>query len=89
MITRERLRLDALIGGEPVAARETFEDVDPATGETLAEVARGGPEEIDRAVAAAREVFEKDWSRRSPAERANSAPRSAAARDSVYCPLIP
>jgi len=75
--TGERLRLDALIGGEPVATVETFENVDPATGETLAEVARGGREEIDQAVAAARDVFEKDWSRRSPAERANVLQRIA------------
>ena len=64
-------RFDAFIGGEHVPASETFPDVDPATGQPLAEVARCRTPEVDGAVDAAREVFERDWSRRPPAERAN------------------
>ena len=51
------------------AAGETFETLDPSTGEVLAEVARGEAEDIDRAVRAARRAFEGKWSRISPSER--------------------
>jgi aldehyde dehydrogenase (NAD+) len=64
------LTCEALIDGEVVPASATFQDLDPATGETLAEVARCEAEEIDRAVEAARRTFKSDWSRRSPSERA-------------------
>jgi phenylacetaldehyde dehydrogenase len=59
------------INGEFVdaAAGETFETLDPATGEVLAEVARGEAEDIDRAVIAARAAFEGPWSRLNPSER--------------------
>ncbi len=54
----------------PAASSETFATVDPATGATLAQVARGGEPDVDRAVAAARRAFESGaWSRRSPAAR--------------------
>jgi 1-pyrroline dehydrogenase len=43
--------------------------VDPATGETLADVPRTDAAGADAAVAAARNAFE-DWRRRTPAERA-------------------
>jgi alpha-ketoglutaric semialdehyde dehydrogenase len=48
------------IGGEWVdaASGETFESVIPATGETLGSFPRSGPEDVDRAVAAAKEAFE-------------------------------
>lgn len=47
------------IGGEWVDAANgsTFDTFDPATGERLTSVARGGPEDIDRAVSAARKAF--------------------------------
>jgi len=59
------------IDGELVdaAAGETFETLDPATGEVLAEVARGEAEDIDRAVRAARRAFEGPWSKLTPSER--------------------
>ena len=44
--------------------------VNPATGETLAEIAAGEAEDIDRAVAAARRAFESGpWPKLTPAER--------------------
>jgi aldehyde dehydrogenase (NAD+) len=54
---------DLYIGGEfvPAAADETFETIDPTTGEVLAEVARGREEDVDRAVEAAWEAFESTW----------------------------
>src|SRR3954470_21429535 len=50
------------IGGEWVdaASGETFESISPADGETLGVFPRSGPEDVNRAVAAAKEAFQ-DW----------------------------
>jgi phenylacetaldehyde dehydrogenase len=62
-----------LIGGEWVdsASGEMFETLDPATEDVLAEVPKGGAEDIDRAVKAARKAFDDEsaWRRMSPSER--------------------
>lgn len=52
--------LGMFIAGEstPAASGGTFEVLNPATEEVIAQVAEGGPEDIDRAIAAAREGFE-------------------------------
>lgn len=47
---------------------ETFETVNPATGEVLAKVQRAGQEDVDAAVAAAQEGF-RVWSAMTGAER--------------------
>jgi hypothetical protein len=49
-----------LIGGEWVEARsgETFETVNPFTGQAWAEIPRAGPEDVDAAVRAARAAFD-------------------------------
>ena len=65
-------RAQLLIGGRWVdaASGKTFDDLDPATGEVLAEVAEADAEDVKRAVAAARAAFEDGpWSRMSGAER--------------------
>ncbi|OJU51578.1 MAG: aldehyde dehydrogenase PuuC [Mesorhizobium sp. 61-13] len=67
-----RFRDKAFIDGKAAPARSgrTFASINPATGETLAQVALGGEEDIDLAVAAARRSFESGaWSRASPAHR--------------------
>jgi 4-(gamma-glutamylamino)butanal dehydrogenase len=69
-----RLELEgrAFIGGEHVdsASGETFASINPATGKTLLEVAAGAEEDVDRAVRAARDAFERGgWSEAAPAER--------------------
>ena len=52
------------------ASGKTFETPNPATGETLARVAEGSTEDIDRAVRAARRAFEEGpCGRSSPSER--------------------
>ena len=52
------------------ASGRTFETPDPATGETLARVAEGDAEDINRAVRAARTAFEDGpWSRMTASER--------------------
>lgn len=65
-------RNKAFIDGKFVAARSglTFPSINPATDETLTEVASCGPEDIDLAVQAARRSFEAGtWSRATPAHR--------------------
>jgi phenylacetaldehyde dehydrogenase len=52
------------------ASGKTFETPNPATGETLARIAEGDAEDIDRAVRAARAAFDEGpWSRMTPSER--------------------
>ncbi len=63
------MRIDHLIGGQTVAGTEYFETVNPATQETLAEVARGGSDEVTAAVAAAKAAFPA-WAARPATERA-------------------
>jgi aldehyde dehydrogenase (NAD+) len=60
-----------LIGGQWVEALSgrTFDSVNPATGEVIAQLAEGGAEDIDRAVAAARAAFEGPWSKFKPFDR--------------------
>ena len=64
-----------LIGGcwVDAASGKTFEDVNPATAEVLAQVAEADAEDVARAVGAARAAFEEGpWSRMSGAERGES-----------------
>ncbi len=60
------------IGGEWVdaASKKTFPTVNPATEQTLTEVAEAGPEDIDRAVDAARVAYVETWAQTPPAKRA-------------------
>ncbi|MEQ6202439.1 aldehyde dehydrogenase family protein [Sulfitobacter sp. HNIBRBA2951] len=60
-----------LIAGEwhPCASGETLPLLDPSDGSTLCEIARGGPDDIDRAVAAARAAFNGPWGRATAPER--------------------
>src|SRR6266702_3461187 len=52
------------------ASGRTFETPNPATGETLARIAEGDAEDIDRAVRAARSAFDDGpWSKMTPSER--------------------
>ena len=69
---RPTYRTQAFIDGRYVdaASGETFETENPATGQMITSVSAGGPEDIDRAVAAARRSFEDGrWSRMAPADR--------------------
>jgi len=51
------------------ASGKTFETPNPATGETLAHIAEGDAEDINRAVRAARAAFDGPWSRMTPSDR--------------------
>jgi betaine-aldehyde dehydrogenase/aminobutyraldehyde dehydrogenase len=59
-----------LVGGEWVESVEggTMEVLNPATGETIAEVPRGTQADVDRAVAAAKKAL-PDWLDRTPKHR--------------------
>jgi len=57
------------IEGSFVPGSSVFKTISPATEEVLAEVTVGGPEDVDRAVAAARQAYERIWSVMSGRER--------------------
>jgi len=58
-----------LINGQHVSSNQTFETINPATQEVLAEVAAGGTDEVNAAVAAAKAAFPK-WANTPAPERA-------------------
>ncbi len=68
-----------LIGGEfrDAADAATFSTYNPATGGTLADVARAGRADVDAAVAAARAALDGAWAKTSPAKRARALNRLA------------
>jgi betaine-aldehyde dehydrogenase len=59
-----------IIGGKPVdaASGQTFDVVNPATGEVYASAPASGAEDVDRAMKAAEEAFET-WGEATPGER--------------------
>ena len=80
-VTEQRLRMLMRIGADeaPAASGQTFEITNPATGMVIAEVARGGPEDADRAVRAAKTAFEAGtWSGMSATDRGRVLLRLAA-----------
>jgi len=65
-------RYNLFIGGEFVAphSKRWFETINPATEDTLAEIAEADNEDVDRAVREARRAYEKVWRKLAPSERA-------------------
>jgi len=74
--------LRMVIGGQAVDAADgqTFEIVNPATGQTIATAPLGGPADVDLAVAAARKAFDdpKGWSTWAAGKRGRTLARFAA-----------
>jgi acyl-CoA reductase-like NAD-dependent aldehyde dehydrogenase len=71
--TTQRAPERMYIAGEPVEAAggETLEVLNPATGDVLTTTPAGGPEDVDRAVRAARRAFEDGpWPQMERSERA-------------------
>jgi 1-pyrroline-5-carboxylate dehydrogenase len=69
-LASERIRVPLVIGGEDVYTDETFETVMPHDRKhVLGDVSKGGPEHVERSIAAAREAWH-DWSRTPWEERA-------------------
>ncbi len=67
-----KLSTQAVIGGQilDAASGKTFDTVNPATGEVLAQIADCGAEDVDLAVAAARRAVDSGpWGAMSPTER--------------------
>lgn len=67
-----RLPTQAFVDGRfrPAQSGNTFDAINPATGEVLARVAACGADDVDFAVAKARDAFEDGrWSRLHPGER--------------------
>ncbi|RBP61490.1 aldehyde dehydrogenase (NAD+)/betaine-aldehyde dehydrogenase [Brevibacterium sanguinis] len=58
----------SFIGGRHVPSLTTYANIDPATGDHLGDVSRGGPDEVDRAVRAAVKA-QREWKRSSPEQR--------------------
>jgi len=71
-IVRLEDRYGLFIGGDFVEPKsgKYFQTINPATEETLAEVAEAGPEDVDLAVKAARDAHEKYWRELPGADRA-------------------
>ena len=73
--SREAVRLaksyGLFINGEftPSLGNRKYWTINPANEERLSRISESTPEDVDRAVRAARECYENDWSRRKPAER--------------------
>jgi betaine-aldehyde dehydrogenase len=71
-----------VIGGESVDAADgqTFDVVNPATGQTIATAPLGGPADVDRAVEAARRAFDdrKGWANWAAGKRGRSLAKFAA-----------
>ena len=63
------MQVKHLIDGAAVASAQSFETINPATQDVLAEVARGGEREVDAAVCAAKAAFPA-WAGRPAGERA-------------------
>jgi acyl-CoA reductase-like NAD-dependent aldehyde dehydrogenase len=72
--------LKMVIGGEQVAAADgqTFDVVSPIDGAVIARVAKGGTEDVDRAVASAQRAFEGEWRTWSQTRRGQAMARLAA-----------
>ncbi|HZD01146.1 MAG TPA: aldehyde dehydrogenase family protein [Actinomycetes bacterium] len=64
-------RYDLFIGGifTPSASGEAVDTIDPSTDETIATVASAGPDDVDRAVEAARTAAEGTWGTLEPKRR--------------------
>lgn len=67
----------AFIDGNNSCTDNTFDDLDPATGELLARVSRGTAGDIDRAVDCARAAFSRGWGERPASQRATILERLA------------
>ncbi len=63
------MNIDHLINGQRVASQDYFDNLNPATQDVIGQVARGGVDEVNAAVAAAKAAF-PGWANTPAAERA-------------------
>ena len=69
-----------LVDGTELSVAQTYDNIDPADGSVLGQVARSGPDEVDRAVRAAARA-QPAWAATSPEHRADALTRWAALVD--------
>ncbi|MCZ4408653.1 aldehyde dehydrogenase family protein [Cryomorphaceae bacterium 1068] len=64
-------RYDLFINGKfvPPSSKKYFKTINPATEESLSEIALAGEKDVDKAVKAARKAYDTTWSKISAAER--------------------
>ena len=87
----KRERYQMVIGGQMADAvsGETFTVYNPATGKALAEVPKGGQEDVDRAVQAARQAFDSGkWKRFPVGKRARTLNKIASIMRSRFNELV-
>lgn len=72
--------LDLFIDGafSPASTGRRFDDLDPATGQPVAEVAEASADDVDRAVQAAKRALKGPWGRMGHVERADLLEKIAA-----------
>lgn len=58
------------INGEFVSGKSHFATINPATEEVLSSITQASPADVDKAVLAARNAYQKTWSIMAPTERA-------------------
>ena len=63
------LHTDAFIDGTAVTGSQSYDNIDPSSGEAIGSVTLSGPEEVDRAVEAGR-AAQPGWASTKPEERA-------------------
>ncbi|MGW5382550.1 aldehyde dehydrogenase family protein [Nocardia sp. NPDC003963] len=73
----------SFIDGTAVPAADVYDNIDPSTTRSLGPVARGGADEVDRAVTAARRA-QREWRTTSPEQRALVLDRIADAIDAHH-----
>ncbi|CRZ14760.1 aldehyde dehydrogenase family protein [Mycolicibacterium neworleansense] len=61
----------SFIDGASVPSPTQYDNIDPATGRSIGAVARGGADEVDQAVAAARRAYAR-WRKTAPAQRSDA-----------------
>jgi aldehyde dehydrogenase (NAD+)/betaine-aldehyde dehydrogenase len=67
---------ESFIAGASVPSPEHYDNIDPSTGLVIGQVARGGADEVDRAVHAGRKAL-PEWRRTAPANRSTVLSRIA------------
>ena len=63
------MNIDHLINGQRVAGQDYFDNINPATQEVIGQIARGGTDDVNAAVAAAKAAF-PGWANTPATERA-------------------
>ena len=63
------MNIEHLINGQRIASQDYFDNINPATQEVIGQIARGGTDEVNAAVAAAKAAF-PGWANTPATERA-------------------